>query len=442
MLLNCCITLHPLLSAHGKLICAVLLLIGPIWVSVTAQAAPLSLEVRQLTTGPRHHFFGYIGHVQNIPWNQSGRYLVALRTSFQDHLPRAYEPAEIALLDANDNYSVRVVAETRAWNPQQGTMLYWNPASPETQFFFNDRDPKTGRIFCVLFDISTGGGGKRVREYRFDDTPIGSSGVAQKGGWFAAINYARLARLRPVTGYRDAYDWTVGVRHPTNDGVFKVDVRTGEKQLLVSFKQLADAIRPSRPDVTNVDLFINHTLVNRENDRIFFFARGNFDDKTNRINQGFIIRPDGSGLTPMKQFIGGHPEWEAGPRMIGDVDGRQITYDTDRHEVVGTLGTREIFPTPGGDVALSPDGNWLVNGHRQGTTNYYTFFRRADGAWVRSQGFDVRGWDSGDLRCDPAPCWNRNSQEIVFPAIAKDGTRQMFGLRLNSGTPPRSTSRN
>lgn len=415
--------------------CGALLVLLLAW-STAAVRAELKLETQQITFGPKHHFYGYIGHVQNIPWNQSGRYLVALRTSFQDHLPQAHEAAEIVLLDTRSNYAARVVAETRAWNPQQGTMLYWNPDAPETQFFFNDRDPKTGKIFCVLFDITAGNGGKRIREFRFDDTPIGNSGVAQKGGWFAAINYARLARLRPVTGYPETYDWTKGVKHPTDDGVFLVDIHTGRKRLLVSFKQLADFIRPQRPDVDQMDLFINHTLNNRESDRIFFFVRGNFDDKANRINQGFIIRPDGTGLTPMKQFIGGHPEWESGPRMIGDVDGRQIIYDTDRQEIVGTLGTREIFPTPGGDVALSPDGKWLINGHRDGAINYYTFFRRADGAWTRSQGFDVQGWSFGDLRCDPAPCWNRNNREVVFPAIAKDGTRQMFLLRLSPGTPP------
>jgi hypothetical protein len=398
-----------------------------------AAAGPLALESKQLTTGPKHHFFGYIGHVQNIPWNQSGRYLVALQTDFQDRLPRAQDAAEIVLLDTQNNYVVRGVDRTRAWNPQQGTMLYWNPDAPETQFFFNDRDPQTGKIFCALYDVSTG---KRIREYRFDDTPVGNSGVAQRGGWFAAINYARLARLRPVTGYPEAFDWTVGVRHPTDDGVFKVDTRTGEKRLLVSFKQLADAIRPLRPEVDQEHLFINHTLSNRDSDRIFFFVRGNFDDKTNRINQGFIIRPDGSGLTLMKQFIGGHPEWEYGPRMIGDINGRQIIYDVDKQKEVQTLGNREIFPTPGGDVALSPDGQWLVNGHRQGATNFYTFFRRSDAAWVRSSGYEVHGWDSGDLRCDPAPCWNRDNRETVFPAIANDGTRQMFRLRLKPGTPP------
>lgn len=404
-------------------VCLAVLLLTP------PAGAELALESRQITFGPQHHFFGYIGHVQNIPWNKSGRYLLALQTDFQDRLPNATDPAQIVLLDTRNDYAPRVLDRTCAWNPQQGTMLCWNPEAPETQFFFNDRDPRSGNIFCVLFDLAAGESGRRVREFRFHPTPVGNSGVAQRGGWFAALNYGRLARLRPVTGYPETYDWTVGARHPADDGVFKIDTHTGEKRLLVSFRQLADAIRPVRPDVDTQELFINHTLNNRDGDLIFFFARGNFE-RTNRINQGFIIGSDGQGLQMMKQHIGGHPEWDTGHRMIGSVNKRQILYDVDRQEIIGTLGDDRIFPQPEGDIALSPDGEWLVNGHRAGGTNYYTFYRRADGAWIRSTGFNVRGWETGDLRCDPAPCWNRDSREIVFPALAPDGTRQMFRLRL------------
>ena len=45
------------------------------------------IEVKQITHGPMTHFFGYIGHVQNIPWNRSGRYIVALQTNFHDRMP-------------------------------------------------------------------------------------------------------------------------------------------------------------------------------------------------------------------------------------------------------------------------------------------------------------------------------------------------------------------
>ncbi len=394
-------------------------------------AAP-SLEVRQITQGPKHHFFGYIGHVQNIPWNRSGRYLVALRTEFQDRMPRAEDAAEIVLLDASRDYAERVVDRTRAWNPQQGTMLYWNPQAPETQFFFNDRDPATGRLFTVLFDVSVGEHGKRVREFRFDDTPMANSGVAQQGGWFAAINYARLARLRPVTGYPQAFDWTKGVPHPADDGVFKVDVATGRKELLVSFKQLGDLLRGQHPGIEAQELFINHTLSNRDSDRIYFFVRADFDSRTKRINEPFLVNPDGTGLVRMKQFIGGHPEWGAGRNMIGAMGKQQVIYDTDKQEIAGQIGTPEILPDPEGDIALSPDGRWLVNGSRKQGRNSYTFVRVADAVSVRSETFDVTGWTSGELRCDPAPCWNRASDQIVFPAIAGDAgkTRQMFVIRV------------
>src|SRR6188508_2640257 len=137
---------------------------------LAAQTGNLSTEVRQITFGPKHHFFGYIGHVQTIPWNQSGRFVLALQTDFQDRMPQAGEAADVVVLDAHNNYAPRVVDRTRAWNFQQGTMLYWNPGAPETQFFFNDRDPKTHEVFCVLFDISRGTNGQRVAEYRYADT--------------------------------------------------------------------------------------------------------------------------------------------------------------------------------------------------------------------------------------------------------------------------------
>ena len=51
------------------------------------------------------------------------------------------------------NYAETKVEETRGWNPQQGAMIYWNPEQPSRQFFFNDRDPKTGKVFTALYDI-------------------------------------------------------------------------------------------------------------------------------------------------------------------------------------------------------------------------------------------------------------------------------------------------
>ena len=180
------------------------------------------LAVEQITFGEQHHFFGYIGQSKTIPWNASGRYIVAMRSNFHDHMPAPHEAADIILLDTQNNYSVKKIDETRGWNFQQGTMMYWNPAAPEMQFFFNDRDTETNQIYTVLFDIEKN---RRVQEYKYPGMSLANSGVAQNGGSFLAINYGRLSRLRPVTGYPDALDQTKGVLAPEDDGIFIIDVK-------------------------------------------------------------------------------------------------------------------------------------------------------------------------------------------------------------------------
>ena len=68
------------------------------------------------------------------------------------------------------------------------------------------------------------------------------------------------------------------------------------------------------------------------------------------------------------------------------------------------------------------DRKWF--GTENGTV--YVMYRLADEAWAHTETFDQGQWISGDLRCDPAPCWNRTSHQVLFPSIAADGTRQMF----------------
>jgi hypothetical protein len=401
---------------------------APFATAWAAAARDWGVEIEQLTQGPRHHYFGYIGHVKNTPWNGDGRYMVLLSTGFQDHMPAPAEAADVVLVDTRRNNTVEVIDQSRAWNPQQGTMFYWNPKAADTQLIFNDRDLKNNHVFAVLYDIAKR---KRIKEYRYEDTPFGNSGVAQHGGYFLGLNYGRLARLRPVTGYPGAYDWSKGVDAPDNDGIFLVAIETGKKRLLVSFRQLAESIASKRPDVAGKHLFINHTLWNRDDDRIYFYVRGDFDSAANKLDIPCTIRPDGSGLT-VHPYVGGHPEWEFGSRLIGDSEHRQVLYDVDKMKIVGPLGPKEILPTGDADSALSFDGKWFVNGYRVGHEDFYAILRRSDGSYLRTRGMPVDQWTEGDLRLDPAPCWNRTSDMIAFPAIAndKERTRQTFLLRI------------
>ena len=120
----------------SRIACALAALVWVVsWPAASTQLQS-GYEVRQLTFGPAHHFYGYIGHVGNSPYSADGRHLVALRTTFQDRMPGPEDAADIVLLDATRNYAETKVEETRGWNPQQGAMIYWNPDQPSRQFFF------------------------------------------------------------------------------------------------------------------------------------------------------------------------------------------------------------------------------------------------------------------------------------------------------------------
>src|SRR5687768_12113267 len=81
--------------------------------------AELAVSVTQITHGPKHHYFGYIGQSRTIPWNANGRYVLALQVGFQDRLPGANDPADVCLLDTQANYAVRVVDQTRGWRSEE-----------------------------------------------------------------------------------------------------------------------------------------------------------------------------------------------------------------------------------------------------------------------------------------------------------------------------------
>ncbi|MEM7474134.1 MAG: hypothetical protein AAF483_04020 [Planctomycetota bacterium] len=405
------------------------------------EPASFQLSVRQITFGEKHHIFGYIGQCRTIPWNTSGRYILGLELDFINRMPEPEDAATVFIIDTQDNNQIIRLDKTHGWNPQQGTMFYWNPNDAENQFFFNDRDVKTGQVYTVLYDIQQR---KRIREYRFDDASIGNGGVAYDGSVFMAINYGRLARLRLVTGYPGALDFSEQYVAPTNDGVFAVDIATGAKRLLVSYRQMEDTLKTKGMYTRHSGLFVNHTLVSRDSKRLYFFARANWTrmpdekEKGERINIPFTVNLDGSELTLHKQHIGGHPEWDEGSVMIGSLQQegqvKQIRYDINSQRIIGQLGNAEMFPKPEGDIALSPDGNWFVNGYKpskESSENFYAVYHRPTGAFLRSPGIHKGPYSKNrDVRIDPAPRWNRTQDMILTPGLDKNNQRQMFIIEI------------
>jgi len=387
------------------------------------QQKNINFEVQQITAGPKHHLFGYIGHSLTIPWNKSERYIVSLQNDFYKRMPQKGEAADIILIDTKNDYKIIPVDKTYAWNLQQGTMLYWNPNSPETQFFFNDLDLETGLVFTVLYDIEKR---ERIREYRFENESIANGGVAPGGKYFAGINYGKISNSREIISYAGAKDFArEGPANPEDDGLFRVSIETGAKELLVSYKTLAELL--DIPD--DYPIYVHHTLWNRNNDRIAFIVRGKGEGKY--PNAGCVIHSDGSGLSRIKK--GGHPEWLEGNILSVAGEGGVELYDVDSKLLKGTIGDTGTFPRPGEDKAYSPDGKWFVVGHKKDKkTRGYTFYRFSDQVHFNSPMIPsyYGPGEASVTRIDTAPRWNRESNKILVGGVADDGSRQLFIIRI------------
>ena len=121
--------------------------------------------------------------------------------------------------------------------------------------------------------------------------------------------------------------------------------------------------------------------------------------------------------------------------MIGSIANRQAVFDVDSQQLVELIGDRNLFPDPEGDIALSPNLEWLANGYKQDGKVYYIVHNRRTGETLRSPGYDLYGRISGEVRCDPAPRWNRTGDTLLIPSMMEDGTRQMFVLRMPWANP-------
>ena len=214
---------------------------------------------RAVTRGPLYHWFGYY----DMPvWDITGRYLLSLEVDFQERPPTVSDCATIGMTDLDTDEYVRLT-QTRAFNWQQGAMMHWLPTDPGRSIIFNDR--VEGRFVSVVMDVFT-------RERRVLGRATSDVGL---GGKLAlGLNYARIAETRPGYGYAGLDDPYGAELHPADDGVYVIDLSTGEDRLAVSMGDVYDYLG-RRADMAPVKMWFNHTLLNPSETRLVFLARWN-----------------------------------------------------------------------------------------------------------------------------------------------------------------------
>jgi hypothetical protein len=420
------------------------------------------LEVRALTAGPRHHFFGYY---DKRPWNARGTRILAHEVAIYDRPPQSDDEALVGIIDVGDQHRFEPIGRTRAWNFQQGAMLQWLGPDFERHAVFNRRDDDA--LVGIVINLETGA------ERRLD-RPIAA--LSPDGRWALSLNFARLADVRPGYGYAGLTDPWHREPCPIDDGIYLIDVVSGRSRLILSLDQITRHDAPSAPP--NVKQWVNALLFNHRSNRFCFVHRWR------RTDGGFVSRlltanRDGTGLYCLSNSgMISHYDWRNANQLLawarkgttaartGDdalgrlpslgkhrllqrppgswllrlarrsgavgwtrrhVLGDRFILFTDQTRVTENVGLGVLVED--GHCSYSPDGRWVLMDtypHEDNQRTLLVYDTRQSKVHVVGRFYsDPRLVDQ--LRCDLHARWSGDGRSVCFDST-HDGSRQIYSV--------------
>ncbi len=246
--------------------------------------------------------------------------------------------------------------------------------------------------------------------------------------------------MRKVVSYANVVDPFEDDPHPDKDGVFVMDLETGEYKLAVSIKQVYEMLKDAHPDLEHKHLWFNHTVFNKNDTRFFLLARARPTVRRSMETGMFTVGIDGSDLREVIPYgtSVSHFDWRNNKEIIAtfnlDSNGRSHYHFVDGVNEYRRLGNGSLDFD--GHCTFSPDQKWIATDHKVKETLEQSIllynFETDQTKTLAIHNMTERKFITGDLRCDFHPRWNRDGSAICFDAIdSKSGLRQMHLVELS-----------
>jgi hypothetical protein len=260
--------------------------------------------------------------------------------------------------------------------------------------------------------------------------------LSPDGKWGITCDFRRLNDVRPGYGYAGVPDPNFDKRIPDDVGIWRVDLATGKRTLLIS---VADAAAIPYPGgySNNAKHWFNHLLISPDGSRFIFLHRWRGDKEGKSFStrlftanaQGkelYVTDPHGK----TSHFIWRDPShilaWAWHPSK-GD---KFYLYKdrTDQVEVVGP----DVMTVNGHCTYLNRDNNrWILNDtypDKERNQNVYLYdvqtgVRRPLGSFHAPPEY------TGEWRCDTHPRSSPDGRKVVIDS-AHNGGRQMYLIEL------------
>lgn len=385
------------------------------------------VPIRAITSGEAH-WFGYYDKEEFDPTN---RYVLAMQVDFEDRSPTVDDVIKLGMVDTQEGDKWIPLAESNAWGWQQGCMLQWVPGS-KSKIIYNTREDN--KHIAIVQDVFTG---EKTRLPRAVYT------VSPNGKEALSVNFARIQDTRPGYGYKGGVDPGADEVAPEGDGIWRVNLETGESDLLFSYAEIAaipqEQAQPGKH-------WFNHLLYNTDGSRFIFLHRVHKSPEQNKgwTTRMFTAGADGSDLYTVadhgmvSHFIWRDPEhilaWSTEPET-----GNKYHLYTDQTEKV-ELVAEEAFKRDG-HCTYSPDGKWILNDSYpdKNKMQHLYLYNVEDKRLIELGQFYRPRPDSNEWRCDLHPRWNRDGTQVAIDSMHEGDTRQVYVLDVSEYTAPKET---
>jgi len=368
--------------------------------------------LRPLSPDDGHYFFGYY---DLQPYSADGLRHLCHRVDLIDRLPLPGDTAELGFLESGKFHAV---AQTKAWNFQQGAMLQCAGGSSILYNIFEN-----GAFSCAIHDLATG----RIRTLSL---PLAT--VNLKSGLGLSINFSRVYDFRPGYGYACLPDPFAGVNAPAEDGVFFVDLNTGAARQIISYRDLAESF-PQAPYTTRCKIIVNHITFNPSGDRFIFLLRNFPTGDIPWITSLFASDLDGNVKKLTNFCFNSHYNWKNDEELLIESD---HLGKTGLHLFDVESGEAKFMDAPemnshGIHILYSPDRRYLLGDRYPDGDNYRALYLHDVGGNKSTLLAKVYSPPdiSGDIRCDLHARWGPDGKFVSFDTT-HNGRRGIYEMDL------------
>ena len=150
----------------------------------------------------------------------------------------------------------REIAETRAWNWQQGCRLRWMP-NTSREVIFNDFNGSD--YFSRILNVES-------KEERIINAPLYD--ITQDGHYGLSIDFDRLGVKRPGYGYT-CRQYNETEHNMTEEGIELVDLTTNKKQMILTYLDIQQIFGCNTGNLKNN--YLNHLCFSPSGRQFLFF---------------------------------------------------------------------------------------------------------------------------------------------------------------------------